>query len=97
MVASVYRKLLGVAPIGEAVNICSGEGCSIKQILTELSDIAGYEIDVTVNPDFVRADEVKVVVGCNDKLRSIVGDFDIIPTRETLAWMYDDFKNSNPQ
>ncbi|MGI9316419.1 MAG: GDP-mannose 4,6-dehydratase [bacterium] len=97
MVASVYRKLLDVAPIGEAINICSGGGCSIKKVLTELSDIAGYQIQVSVNPDFVRADEVKAVVGCNDKLHSIVGDFDIIPIRETLEWMYDDFKNSNQQ
>ena len=94
MVASVYRKLLDASPIGEAVNICSGEGYSINQILTDMSEIAGYQISVTVNPNFIRPDEVKAVVGCNDKLRSIVGDFDITPVRETLEWMYNVSKNS---
>ena len=59
-----------------------------------MSEIAGYQISVTVNPNFIRPDEVKAVVGCNDKLRSIVGDFDITPVRETLEWMYNDSKNS---
>ncbi|HJV88141.1 MAG TPA: GDP-mannose 4,6-dehydratase [Noviherbaspirillum sp.] len=87
MVAHAYRCLLERDSAGEVVNICSGRPYSIRDILDLMRDIAGYEIDVRVNPAFVRQSEVKTLVGSVDKLRRLIGDFETIPLEETLRWM----------
>lgn len=88
VVARVYAKLLANAPAGEVFNICSGKAHSLKDALAMMSEIAGYEIEVRVNPAFVRASEVKRLLGDVGKLQRTIGDFDAIPLCETLRWMY---------
>lgn len=88
MVAQAYRGLLERECAGETVNICSGRPFSLRAILAELQEIAGYEIDVRVNPAFVRQSEVKTLVGSPEKLRSLVGNLNVIPLEETLRWMH---------
>ncbi|NYE62038.1 nucleoside-diphosphate-sugar epimerase [Duganella sp. 1224] len=91
MVAASYRKLLaapaGVA-IGHTFNICSGHGYSLGEALDMMADIAGYKINVHVNPAFVRANEVVRLVGDNRRLQSVAGPLDIVPLADTLRWMY---------
>lgn len=86
-VVRAYRGLLENECAGEVVNICSGRPYSLRDILSIMESIAGYEIDVRVNPAFVRKSEVKTLVGSPDKLQSLVGDFGIIPLEDTLRWM----------
>jgi nucleoside-diphosphate-sugar epimerase len=88
MVAQAYAALLDKAPTGEVFNVCSGEANSLKDVLAMMAEIAGYEIEVRVNPAFVRANEVKRLQGNCGKLLGAVGALDGIPLRETLRWMY---------
>ncbi len=88
MVARAYAALLAKAPAGEVFNVCSGKAHSLKDGLAMMAEIAGYEIEVRVNPAFVRANEVKRLQGDAGKLRRAIGDFEAIPLRETLRWMY---------
>ena len=53
-----------------------------------MAKIAGYEIEVHVNPAFVRANEVNRLQGDAGKLRQAIGGFEMIPLVETLRWMY---------
>lgn len=87
MVARAYRGLLEQDCAGETVNICSGRPYSLRAILATMQEIAGYDIDVRVNPAFVRQSEVKTLVGSPDKLRSLVEDLQAIPLEDTLRWM----------
>lgn len=87
-VASAYRELVEKAEPGEAYNICSGEGHSLQQIIDTMNDIAGYQISVSVNPEFVRKNEVKKLVGSNEKLLALCPSLKKIPIRDTLDWMY---------
>ena len=87
-VASAYRELVEKAEPGEAYNICSGEGHSLQQIIDAMSELAGYKISVSVNPDFVRKNEVKKLVGSNKKLLELCPSLKRIPIRDTLEWMY---------
>ena len=89
-VVDAYAKLLAAAPRGETVNVCSGTGWTLGEVLAMLSRIAGYEIEVQVDPRFVRANEVRHLVGSNTKLHSIVGDSPRTPLEETLRWMYNE-------
>jgi nucleoside-diphosphate-sugar epimerase len=87
-VACVYTALLRQAPSGEIFNVCSGQVYSLKQLLAIMKKIAGYEIEVQVNPAFIRTNEVKRLQGNSGKLRRTIGEFPTIPLQETLRWMY---------
>jgi len=88
MVARAYRRLLTVAPSGEAFNVCSGASHSLANLIDMMSEIAGYHIDVHVNPAFVRANDVLTLSGSNSKLTAVIGQLDPTPLSETLRWMY---------
>jgi nucleoside-diphosphate-sugar epimerase len=87
-VVVAYRRLLELAPAGEVFNVCSGSAHALTDVLRMMADIAGYEIEVAVNPAFVRANEVKRLVGSNAKLARAIGPVPAIPLPETLRWMY---------
>ncbi len=88
-VVAIYRQLLNLAPAGEIFNACSGVTYSLKKVLDMMSAIAGYEIEVKVNPNFVRNNDALRIVGSDSKLRRVVGESKRIPLVETLRWMYN--------
>lgn len=88
-IARVYLDLLEADTSGETFNFCSGHPLSISEIIEIMSEFAGYEIDVSVNPDFVRSNEIRRLAGDPSKLESTIGDQFHIPFRETLKWMYE--------
>ena len=85
-VAAAYCRLL-TAPAGEAYNICSGESYSLGWIVDECRAITGHDIAVVVNPAFVRANEVKRLVGDGSKLAGLPGHQATYSFGETLRWM----------
>jgi GDP-6-deoxy-D-talose 4-dehydrogenase len=87
-VAHCYRRLIEVAPAGAVLNICSGVGHSLAEALNMMAVIAGYEIEVEVNPAFVRANEVIRLVGSRARLVETIGEEPVIPLGTTLEWMY---------
>lgn len=87
-VARAYAAIVDKAPAGEVVNICSGVAHSLGDVLGMMAAIAGYTIEVRVNPAFVRGNEVKRLVGSNRRLRAAIGLAPATPLMETLQWMY---------
>lgn len=87
-VVGAYRRLLEVAPAGEAFNICSGTARTLDDVLRMMEEIAGYQIEVRVNPAFVRTNEVKRLLGSPAKLERAIGPLPQIELDETLRWMY---------
>jgi len=90
-VAASYRRLLtapAVATAGRAFNICSGQAYSLGEVLDLMADIAGYRINVHVNPAFVRANEVVRLVGDNRRLAGVIGAPEPVALADTLRWMY---------
>jgi GDP-D-mannose dehydratase len=88
MVTKAYAALLNKEISGDVFNVCSGRSYSLKNILAIMTEIAGYEIEIRVNPAFVRANEVKRLQGDASKLNSVISGLNAIPLRETLNWMY---------
>ena len=87
-VARAYAALVARAPAGATVNLCSGIAHSLREVLAMMAAIAGHAIEVRVNPAFVRANEVKRLVGSNACLRELTGFAPSIALEETLRWMY---------
>jgi nucleoside-diphosphate-sugar epimerase len=88
MVARAYRDLLERGCAGETVNICSGQAYSLRGIVGMMQEIAGYVIEVKVNPAFVRVSDVKTLVGSPHRLHALIGERTPIPLPQTLHWMY---------
>jgi nucleoside-diphosphate-sugar epimerase len=88
VVSQSYRRLLSVAPAGEAFNICSGTAHSLLEVIGMMEQIAGYRIEVKVNPAFVRANDVLRLTGNRAKLDAAIGPVAPIALLDTLRWMY---------
>ncbi|HBZ48275.1 MAG TPA: GDP-mannose 4,6 dehydratase [Stenotrophomonas sp.] len=87
-VALAYRLLLQTpAAIGQTVNVCSGTGNSLGQIIDICSRLTGHSIEVRVNPAFVRASEVKVLLGDNGLLHELIGEWQAPTLEQTISWM----------
>lgn len=86
-VANAYRRLIECPESKGAVNVCSGQVHSIQDVLAIMKELSGYEMEVKVNPAFVRADEVKTLYGSCDRLKGFIGDYQPIELKETLRWM----------
>ncbi len=92
MVVKCYRRLIETASLrgmrSDSFNICSGVGFTLTEILNLMRHISGHNIEVRVNPAFVRKNEVVKLIGSKAKLESAIGTVEEISFRETLAWMY---------
>ncbi len=86
-VVRAYRRLLEAGVAGVTLNVCSGSAHSIREILQIAGNFAGYDIDVCVNPAFVRSNEVKVLQGDSSRLLALIGDWKNPPIEETIGWM----------
>ncbi len=88
-VVAAYLGLIKAKPIGQVFNVCSGQATSLHQVLSMVEELAGYAIEVVVNPAFVRPNEVKELIGSADRLKTVMPHWQTIPLRETLAWMLE--------
>ncbi|EFL91521.1 hypothetical protein REG_1523 [Candidatus Regiella insecticola LSR1] len=70
------------------INICSGKSHSLQEVVERVGKMAGYAIQVKVNPTFVRKNEVRSLLGSAELLRSIIGSWNMPPLHDTLEWMY---------
>ncbi len=86
-VAGIYRRLLELCPAGETINICTGQPQSLMGIIKLCEEISGHKLDIKVNPDFVRQNEVKTLTGDNSKLRKTIGSWESPSFHDTLSWM----------
>ena len=78
---------------GEAYNICSGVGRSVRSVVETLSEIVGVSVATTVAEERRRRAEVPVVIGNADKLQAATGWSPRYDWRETLASVVDDWRN----
>lgn len=97
MVCSAYLDLLELdVPSGEIINICTGKGYSLRRVLRSMQDLTGHTINVKVNPEFIRSNEVLKLVGNPRKIKNILGiSMPIFELSDTLNYMLCDSKLIN--
>lgn len=88
-VCEVYKKLLECQSKSIILNICSGRGIKLLDVVNMMNEIAGYEIEVKVNPAFVRKDEIKSLTGSVEKLFQTIGSIEQKKFAYTLKTMYE--------
>ncbi|MGN0246158.1 MAG: GDP-mannose 4,6-dehydratase [Lachnospiraceae bacterium] len=86
-VVNAYYMLLMNGTPGEIYNICSGNQIALSDIINQIADIIGVEVSTKVNPEFVRPNDNRIVVGSHDKLTKELGWQPEIPWEQTLRDM----------
>ena len=89
-VARAYVGLIERADGGSVVNIATGRPHSVRDAIAVAERLTGHRIDIRVNPDFVRRNDVPRLIGCNRRLRAILPEWQPIPFDDTVAWMLAD-------
>lgn len=91
MVCSAYLQLLEHGEAGEVYNVCSGQPHTLQHVIETLACITGHQMQVQVNPAFVRANEVHRLCGSPAKLQTLIDRYGYIqetpPLEDTLRWM----------
>jgi len=91
MVCDAYLSLLEQGKPGEIYNVCSGEPHTLQHVLDNLRALTDHEIEVRINPAFVRRNELRRLYGDPSKLRELAARSDRKlhqpGLREMLAWM----------
>jgi GDP-6-deoxy-D-talose 4-dehydrogenase len=88
MVVEAYARLLDTASSrGQTFNVCSGVAYTLNEVLSLVRSISGVELNVLVNPAFVRPNEVKTLLGTRARLEKCIGTLTRIDLSETLRWM----------
>jgi nucleoside-diphosphate-sugar epimerase len=93
-VVETYCRLLESTVQGETVNVCSGQGVALREIIERMNQIAGYTIEVRVNADFVRFNEVRRLIGCNHMLQALIGELPNYPHDDIL---FNDYTSRNTE
>jgi GDP-6-deoxy-D-talose 4-dehydrogenase len=88
-VTAAYRGLLEARPVGQVVNISSGEAHSLHEVVALCKAITGHDVQIEVNPAFVRKNEVRSLYGDNSRLLELVSGWQTPSLRETLEWMLE--------
>lgn len=86
-VVNVYRMLLERCPAGDILNVCTGQTYSLREVILLCEKITGHSIEIRVNPEFVRPNEVRVLRGSNSRLNKLIGKWKPYQLEETLTWM----------
>ena len=86
-VAEAYVRLLDCAPAGGAFNVGSGRTHSLREVLARVQAISGHTMGVSVNPAFVRANEVRTLCADTTTLEAAIGEWRQYSLDDTLRWM----------
>lgn len=86
-VCDVYLRLLKSAAPGDVFNVCSGRPVSLRGVIELLEQISGHQLEVRVNPAYIRPNEISRLCGSAEKLVDCIGPVPHPPLADTLHWM----------
>jgi len=88
-IADSYVKLIEQTslPSGQAVNICTGKAYSLREVIALCEEISNHKIELHVNPQFVRENEVRVLKGSKKLLEQTINSNTEYDLKQTLKWM----------
>lgn len=88
-VSKVYVSLLKHGQSGEIYNVCSGRPVTLRSVIETLKRVTGHDLQIKINPAFMRVNEVHRLCGSPVKLESAIGKLEHQPLDATLSWMYE--------
>lgn len=67
-----YWNILLKGSAGEIYNICSGKPRKMSDLLNELIEKSGKKINVTVQKDLIKKNDVEIIFGSNEKYKQLM-------------------------
>jgi GDP-4-dehydro-6-deoxy-D-mannose reductase len=92
-VVRAYYTLLQKGRSGQIYNICGGVGISLKLIVDNISKYLDMDIKTKVNPDYVRPNDNKIIIGSAEKIANELGWKPCIRLEDTLKDMVEIMKS----
>ncbi|MGP3790917.1 GDP-mannose 4,6-dehydratase [Pseudomonas sp. B392_1p] len=92
-VIQAYFYLLEHGRSGEVYNVCSGIGLRVRDLIAEMANLAGVEVELVQDPHRMRRSEQRRVVGCSDKLQQETGWKPFTPIKDTLQDVLADWES----
>lgn len=87
-VSKCYAYLIDmVKEIDTPINICTGNAVHIKEILKICAQLTCHDININIDEDLVRQDEIKKIIGNPGLLNSYIKDKNEYTITDTLTWM----------
>lgn len=90
-VCDAYLSLLVHGEPGETYNVCSGRPYELQHVIDSFERLTSHEIAISVNPEFVRANEVHRLCGNPAKLDTLLArhgcQLEALPLDKTLSDM----------
>ncbi|SEO12292.1 NAD-dependent epimerase/dehydratase family protein [Vreelandella aquamarina] len=90
-VVAIYGHLLDQWPAqaesGSVINVGSGEAVSLQALISMLETLTAHRIEITVNPAFVRSNEIPELKACTKRLNAWVPGLSRHTLNDTLAAM----------
>lgn len=88
-ISAIYINILKSMFKSDVINVSSANSHSINEILSLMEQISHHSIEVRINPDFVRKNEIKELKGSVNKLNTVLNDMSkFINLESTLKEMY---------
>ena len=88
-VCEAYARILQKGFCAQTLNIASGRGVSLREVVETMESITGLKPKIVQNPKFIRRNEPPYLVGSAKKLFSLVGEIPSLPLRQTLQKIYE--------
>ena len=88
-VAETYYRLMISTHHSTIVNIASNRPIKLLDIIEKMNNIAKYNIHIETDSRFVRANDIPVLCGNNEKLISMLGDIKPLSIDTLLRTMYE--------
>lgn len=87
-VVDCYIRLLECEEaLGGTFNICSGQAHLLRDVIAMAERKTGHHIELEIDSNLVRRDEVKTLAGSKAALERVIGPVDAIPLGHTIDWM----------
>ncbi len=88
-ICHMYIKLLELGVSGQTYNLASGQEHSLREVIGVLGQISGHKMEVVINPQFVRANEIARLCGDAHLLEQSIGPLHLHSLEDTLNWMLE--------
>lgn len=87
-IVQMYRLLITSEYDNSCLNLCSGEIYSISNIIDFMQEISDHKIEITINDNFIRDNEIKELGGDPSNIQKSINYIKKYNIRDTLKWMY---------
>lgn len=88
-VAEAYCGLALDTDVKTTVNICTGTLHGLRDVLAMASAVSGHDLEVRVNPAFVRKNDVATLGGTPEHLQSLLPGWQPKSLSDTMRWMLE--------